>query len=73
MNGHREVGRSQSDTPHEHQAAQKLLARFDALPQSESPTRSLDIEERPRSLADIAALLPAVPRSESPDRRTAQH
>ena len=37
--------------------------------QSESPTRSLDIEERPRSLADIAALLPAVPRRrKSPTR-----
>ena len=56
MNGHWEVGRSQRDT-------------FDALPRSESPTRSLDTEERPRSLADIAALLPAVPRrSESPTR-----
>jgi hypothetical protein len=69
MNGHWEVGRSQRDTLHEHQAAQKLLARFNALPRSESPTRSLDTEEIPRSLADIAALLPAVPRrSESPTR-----
>ena len=74
INGHQEVGRrqrgdKQQQPPHEQQTAQQLLMQFNALlPRSESPARSL-YTERPRSLADIAALLPSAPgRSESPTK-----
>ena len=68
MNGHQEVGRRQRDDKQQQPPHEQQLLNNALLPRSESPIGSL-YTERPRSLADIAALLPPVPRrSESPTK-----